>query len=237
MTKINIRDLEGPHSRVAEFGFAFRVFFQFIKGFRKLHFAGPCISIFGSARTKPEEEYYQLAVKMGAKVAEAGFAVMTGGGPGIMEAGNRGAREAGGRSIGCNIELPFEQDPNPYVDVSVDIRYFFVRKVLLFKYSFGFIIMPGGFGTIDEMFEALTLIQTNKIENFPVVLMGKEFWKHTLAQVDYMRVAKTISPEDLDLFLVTDDPDEAIKYCIDKIGNLPKLRRSWRPSWLLGEKK
>jgi uncharacterized protein (TIGR00730 family) len=235
MSTENRIPLEGPHSRTQEFLFAFRVLFQFIRGFRKLHFVGPCISIFGSARTKPEEAYYKLAEDMGRRVVAEGFTVMTGGGPGIMEAGNKGSREGGGRSVGCNIELPFEQDPNPYLDIWVDIRYFFVRKVLLFKYSFGFIILPGGFGTIDEMFEALTLIQTEKIENFPVVLMGKEYWNGVIEQVNTMDKYKMISPGDRDLLLITDDPEEAMRFCVNKIGALPKLRKSWRPSWLLGE--
>jgi len=194
MSKTNIRDLEGPHSRFEELRFALRVFSQFIKGFRKLHFVGPCLSIFGSARTKPDNMYYKLAEEMGKRAVGAGFTVMTGGGPGIMEAANKGAKEAGGKSVGCNIELPFEQEPNPFLDVWVDIRYFFVRKVLLFKYSFGFIILPGGFGTIDEMFEALTLIQTEKIETFPVVLMGKEYWKEVIDQIHHMESAGSISP-------------------------------------------
>ena len=151
----NIELLEGPHNRFTELFFAFRVLFEFLKGFRKLHFVGPCMSIFGSARYEETHPHYQEAKLMAAKISELGFTILTGGGPGIMQAANQGAREAGGKSVGVNIELPFEQKPNPYLDTWVDIRYFFVRKVLLFKYSFGFVVYPGGFGTLDELFEAL----------------------------------------------------------------------------------
>ena len=150
----DLRIYQGPRSRFAEFTFALSVFFQFIKGFRSLHFQGPCISIFGSARFEEDNEYYHQAREMGARVAKAGFNVVTGGGPGVMEAASRGAKDVGGTAIGVNIELPFEQKPNPFLDVWVDIKYFFVRKVLLFKYSVGFVIMPGGLGTLDELFEA-----------------------------------------------------------------------------------
>jgi uncharacterized protein (TIGR00730 family) len=179
--------------------------------------------------------YYEQAREMGAKISELGFTVLTGGGPGIMQAANQGAKEAKGKSIGVNIELPFEQEINPFVDVSVDIRYFFVRKVLLFKYSFGFIIFPGGFGTLDEMFEALTLIQTQKMRWFPVVLIGKEYWKGLLEQVKDMEKGKTISREDLDLFLLTDDMDEALAYIHDKVALMPKKKQRFKRLWLLGE--
>lgn len=178
----DLRIYQGPRSRFAEFTFALSVFFQFIKGFRSLHFEGPCVSIFGSARFKEDNEYYQQSREMGARVAQAGFNVVTGGGPGVMEAASRGAKEAGGHTIGVNIELPFEQKPNPFLDVWVDIRYFFVRKVLLFKYSVGFVIMPGGLGTLDELFEAYTLVQCDKIPQFPIVLFGSEYWQHQIEQ-------------------------------------------------------
>lgn len=224
--------LKGPRGRVKEFFFSFKVLFEFIKGFRKLHFVGPCISIFGSARFKEDHEYYKLGREMGARVSKMGFTVMTGGGPGIMEAANRGAKDVDGKSVGCNIELPFEQDPNPYLDHWVNIKYFFVRKVLLFKYSYGFVILPGGFGTIDEMFEALTLIQTQKTMKFPVVLMGTKYWKDIIEQVEIMELQKTISEHDDELIFITDSVDEAIAHLeknIDEIGKLFQPKRKW---WL-----
>ena len=184
-----------------------------MRGFRALHFAGPCVTVFGSARFTEENPYYELAREIGGKLARKGFSVMTGGGPGIMEAANRGAHEAGGRSIGCNIQLPFEQAPNPYLDVFVDFRYFFVRKLMLVKYSHAFVLMPGGFGTMDEIFETATLIQTHKIRDFPLVLVGSHYWDELL---DFMRKRMipegTISPEDIDRFLVTDSPEEAVSH-------------------------
>ncbi len=171
--------LEGPHSRLDEFITLLRVTRDFLRGFRVLHFVGPCVTVFGSARAKPGDANYELARAVGAAIARLGFTVMTGGGPGIMEAANRGAKEAGGRSVGCNIQLPFEQAPNPYLDRSVTMHYFFVRKALLIKYSYAFVVMPGGAGTLDELFEALTLIQTGKIKNFPIVIMGTEYLERT----------------------------------------------------------
>ncbi len=226
--------LEGPRSRWKEFLFSFNVMQEFVKGFRALHFKGPCVTIFGSARFKEDHPYYQMARQMGAEVAKLGFTVMTGGGPGIMEAANRGAHEVGGRSIGCNIKLPFEQHHNPYLDSWVDLDYFFVRKVLLAKYSYAFVTFPGGFGTMDELFEAMTLIQTKKIANFPIIVMGKDFYRDIMTMMDTMLQKGTISAEDLDLLLFTDDVDEAIEhlkmYAIDRFG----LRKT-RPSWILGE--
>lgn len=216
MGKSEIRFLEGPQSRWEEFTFTIRVLIEFIRGFRSLHFAGPCVTIFGSARFGENHPDYQKARELGAAMAGLGFTVMTGGGPGIMEAANRGAREAGGRSIGCNISLPMEQDPNPYLDTWVDIRYFFVRKVLLVKYSYAFIVMPGGFGTLDEFFEAITLIQTNKISRFPIVLFDREFHQPLLAHVEKMKAEKTISDKDLELILVTDSVEEAAAHIRDK---------------------
>ena len=169
--------LEGPHSRTREFWLVVRALRDFIAGFRALHFVGPCVTVFGSARFPASHPYYALGREVGAAVARVGFTVMTGGGPGLMEAANLGAREAGGRSVGCNIELPFEQAPNQYLDRSVTCRYFFVRKVLLFKYSYAFVALPGGLGTLDELCEALTLVQTGKIANFPIVLIGREYWR------------------------------------------------------------
>jgi uncharacterized protein (TIGR00730 family) len=168
--------LEGPRSRFEEFITLLKVMRDFLRGFRVLHFVGPCVTVFGSARIKPDDPNYELARKMGAAIARLGFTVMTGGGPGIMEAANRGAKEVGGRSVGCNIELPFEQPGNPYLDRCVRMHYFFVRKALLVKYSYAFVVMPGGAGTLDELFEAVTLIQTGKIKNFPIVIMGTDYW-------------------------------------------------------------
>ena len=204
--------LSGPNSRLRELATLARVSWDFIKAFRALHFAGPAVTIFGSARTKPGTTYYELARTMGSEVAKLGFTVITGGGPGIMEAGNRGAHEAGGKSIGVNIELPFEQHLNPYVDRSVDMHYFFTRKVILVKYSYAFVVLPGGAGTMDEMFETMTLIQTGKIRNFPIVLMGRDYWQPLMDFVYRMAKAGTISPEDPELIFFTDDVDEAIAH-------------------------
>jgi uncharacterized protein (TIGR00730 family) len=201
--------LSGPHSRLREFMFVVRVMKEFIRGFRVLHFVGPCITVFGSARFKEDHPHYDAARIVGARLADMGFTVMTGGGPGIMEAANRGAKEAGGTSIGLNIELPFEQHANPWLDVMVTFEHFFVRKVMLVKYSLGFVVMPGGFGTMDELFEAITLIQTKKIANFPIVLMGKEYYSELVDTIRNRMVQEgTISKGDLDLFLVTDSVDE-----------------------------
>jgi uncharacterized protein (TIGR00730 family) len=201
--------LSGPHSRFREFTFVVRVMLEFIRGFRVLHFVGPCITVFGSARFKEDHPHYDLARSVGARLADMGFTVMTGGGPGIMEAANRGAKEAGGTSIGLNIELPFEQHANPWLDVMVTFEHFFVRKVMLVKYSLGFVVLPGGFGTMDELFEAITLIQTKKITNFPIVLMGKEYYSEIVDTIRNRMVTEgTISKDDLDLFLVTDSIDE-----------------------------
>ena len=205
-----IRFLEGPRSRWEDFKFVVKVCIEFIRGFRALHFVGPCVTIFGSARFGEDSPYYQLTRKLSGEIAKLGITIMTGGGPGIMEAANRGAREAGGKSVGCNIILPMEQEPNPYLDKWVNIRYFFVRKTLLIKYSYVFVIMPGGFGTLDELFEAMTLIQTRTIKDFPVIIFCKDYHKDLLEHIEQMKEQKTISPEDLSLFLVTDSIEEAI---------------------------
>jgi uncharacterized protein (TIGR00730 family) len=204
--------LEGPHSRIRELFILFRAMRDFIRGFRVLHFVGPCITVFGSARFPQDHQYYELARAVGKAVVQLGFTVMTGGGPGVMEGANRGAREAGGRSVGCNITLEHEQTPNPYLDRYVTCHYFFVRKVLLFKYSYGFVVLPGGFGTLDELTEALTLIQTGKIKQFPVVLMGSEYWQPFTELLKQMVTNGTISVTDLDLFLVTDHIPEAMAH-------------------------
>jgi uncharacterized protein (TIGR00730 family) len=204
--------LAGPQARLSELARATRIFLEFVKGFRALHFVGPCVTVFGSARFAPGSPHYELGREIGRRIAGLGLTTMTGGGPGIMEAANRGAKEAGGRSIGCNIVLPHEQKPNPYVDRFVEFRYFFVRKVMLVKYSDAFVVLPGGFGTLDELFEALTLVQTRKIPGFPVVLMGVAYWTPL---IDFLRTTMvqngTISPEDLDLITLTDSPDVAIR--------------------------
>ena len=204
--------LRGPNPRRREFSLLMGVVRDFLKGFRTLHFVGPCVTVFGSARFNADHKYYRLAREVGAAISKMGFTVLTGGGPGIMEAANRGAKDVNGRSVGLNIKLPFEQHHNPYLDRSVTLDYFFVRKTLLIKYSYGFIIMPGGFGTLDEMFEALTLIQTKKIRNFPIVVMGSEFWGEMRQFIDAMLAGGTISPEDLDLIKWTDSIDEAIAH-------------------------
>ena len=204
--------LEGPRSRFAEFCTLVRVMRDFLHGFRILHFVGPCVTVFGSARVTPDDPHYELARKMGAAIARLGFTVMTGGGPGVMEAANRGAKEVGGRSVGCNIELPFEQVSNAYLDRCVRLHYFFVRKALLVKYSYAFVVMPGGAGTLDELFEALTLIQTGKIKNFPIVIMGTDYWKELIAFIEKMAERGKIGPTDLNLIFATDSVEEAIAH-------------------------
>ena len=204
--------LKGPRLRRQELWTTMKVFAEFIRGFRALHFNGPCVTVFGSARFEEDHPYYALAREVGAELARNGIGVMTGGGPGIMEAANRGARDAGGLSLGCNIELPMEQEPNPYLDRFVEFNYFFVRKVMLVKYSSAFIVCPGGFGTLDEVFETAVLIQTRKIQQFPIVIMGTEFWNPLREFIDKSLIGGgTISPEDMDLITVTDDPKEAVE--------------------------
>ena len=193
----------------------FKIMGEFVNGFEKMSQIGPCVSIFGSARTKPEDKYYKLAENVAKGIVEAGYGVITGGGPGIMEAGNKGAHLAGGTSVGLNIELPFEQHDNPYIDndKSLDFDYFFVRKVMFVKYSQGFVVMPGGFGTLDELFEAITLIQTNKIEKFPIILVGTEFWEGLMDWVKATLLDKfsNISAKDLDLIHLVDTQEEVVE--------------------------
>lgn len=229
--------LEGPRSRWEEFRFTIEVLFEFVKGFRALHFAGPCVTVFGSARIPAGHIFYEKAYLTGKKLSESGFTVMTGGGPGIMEAANKGAKEAGGISVGCNIELEFEQEPNPYMDKCVSFKYFFIRKVLLMKYSYAFVVMPGGAGTMDELFETLTLIQTKKISGFPVVIMGKDYWKNLTELLDDFVKNKTISENDLKLFILTDSVDEAVEHIKkNTIEKFNLVKRNYKPSKLLGEK-
>ncbi|MGE0459820.1 MAG: TIGR00730 family Rossman fold protein [Vicinamibacterales bacterium] len=230
--------LEGPQSRTRELLMLVRAGRDFLRGFRTLHFVGPCVTVFGSARFKQDDPYYEEARQVGRALVRMGFTVMTGGGPGVMEGANRGAKEAGGRSVGCNIELPFEQAPNPYLDDMVTCHYFFVRKVLLLKYSYAFVVLPGGFGTLDELTEALTLIQTGKIEQFPVVLMGRDYWTPFLDMSQRMIEAGTIAPHDLDLMCVTDSVDEAMAHIEEKaVLRFGLARRRRRPSVLLGERR
>lgn len=231
--------LEGPHSRRFELLRLFRITRELFRGFRSLHFVGPCVTVFGSARFSEESPWYQMGRDVGARLAKANFTVMTGGGPGVMEAANRGAKEAGGRSIGCNIVLPMEQKPNPYVDRFIEFRYFFVRKVMLVKYSYAFIALPGGFGTLDEIFETATLIQTGKIQNFPLVLMGRDYWQPLL---DFMRDRlireRTIDQADLDRILVTDSSKEAVAHISEAVVDRFGFKRvaKPKPSVLLGER-
>lgn len=192
----------------------FKIMGEFVNGFERMSKIGPCVSIFGSARTKEEDKYYQLAVNIAKSISEAGYGVITGGGPGIMEAGNKGASIAGGTSVGLNIDLPFEQHDNPYIDgdKSLDFDYFFVRKVMFVKYSQGFVVMPGGFGTLDELFEAITLIQTHKIGKFPIILVGSDFWSGLFEWIKgTMLKAGNISPGDLDLIKIVDTEEEVVE--------------------------
>ena len=204
--------LAGRRNRGADLESAVRLFLEFLRGFEQLDFAGPCVTVFGSARFGEDHEYYAQARAMGRLLAEAGYAVMTGGGPGVMEAANRGAREAGGISLGCNIRLPKEQQPNPYIDRFVEFEHFFVRKVMLVKYSSAFVVMPGGFGTLDEVFEVVTLIQTGKLESFPIVALGGEYWAELRDFFDKSLVpAGTVDPADIELIRRAADVDEALR--------------------------
>ena len=238
MTKLEIKFLSGPQSRWKELTFTISVLFEFIKGFRALHFIGPCVTIFGSARFVDGHPYYEKTEELAGKIAQLGFTILTGGGPGIMEAANKGAQEVGGRSVGCNIKLPHEQKPNPYLDKWVNIKYFFVRKVLLVKYSYAFVVMPGGFGTLDEFFEALTLIQTKMIDEFPIVIFDKEFHQKLNEHIELMRKSGTISDQDKQLFLFTDSIDEAVEYIkisVEKFNLQPE--KPYQPfGWLLEQR-
>lgn len=232
----DIKLLQGPRPRGMELGSAFRIFFEILSGFRRLHFVGPCVTVFGSARFPEGHRYYAMARTVGRLLAESGFTVMTGGGPGIMEAANRGARDVRGRSLGCNIALPKEQKPNPYVDSWIDFEYFFVRKLMLVKYSYAFVVCPGGFGTLDELFEVVTLIQTGKLHDFPVALMGTDFWPPLIEQLRRMVSEETIDQIDLDRIIISDDPGEVVSAITDtamkRFGLTygPKVKPRW---WLL----
>lgn len=226
--------LDGPRSRWSDLVSALAVFAEMIRGFRALHFVGPCATVYGSARYPETHRYYALGRQLGRELAQVGFTVMTGGGPGMMEAANRGAKDVGGRSIGCNITLPVEQQPNPYLDRMVEFRHFFVRKLMLAKYSFAFIATPGGLGTLDELFEIATLIQTGKMKQFPVVLLGVEHWTPLVGFLrDRLVAAGTIDRNDVDRILLTDSPAEAAAMCRDigmktfGLRDRPPPRRRW----------
>jgi uncharacterized protein (TIGR00730 family) len=230
--------LEGPHTRGHDLFRAMQIFAEMLRGFRQLHFVGPCITVFGSARFAADHRYYAMARELGGEIAARGFTVMTGGGPGVMEAANRGAKEAGGPSVGCNITLPREQKPNAYLDRWVEFRYFMVRKFMLAKYSYGFVAMPGGFGTLDELFGVLTLIQNGKMDNFPVVLMGQDYWERLRGLLRDLVEAKTIDPADLRRLIFTDSPSEAADHLQSVAASQfgLTLARIARPSRMLGEK-
>jgi len=224
--------LDGPKHRILELTWVWRIAREFIRAVRLLHFAGPCITVFGSARFDEFHPYYLAAEEFGKRIAQLGLTTMTGGGPGIMEAANKGAFESGGSSIGCNIKLPFEQKANPWVNATITFDHFFTRKVILVKYSYGFIIMPGGFGTMDEFFETLTLVQTKSITQFPIVLFGKEYYKPLMDYMHFMANQKTIAADDLKLVLLTDDIDHAmlhIKTYIKQNYTIKPRKRLW---WL-----
>lgn len=230
---IDLRFLEGPRSRWKEFSSAMSIAREFIYGFRKLHFVGPCVTFFGSARFKEDHPYYEAARELAQRVGRVGFTIMTGGGPGIMEAANRGARDVGARSVGCNIVLPHEQSANPYLDVSLTFERFFVRKVLLLKYSVTFVVMPGGAGTVDELFETVTLIQTGKVKDFPILLYGRDYWGPMLEQIERMVEAGTLGREELAFIRVVDSVEEATHFLQDELVEMwqAATKRKDTPKW------
>lgn len=231
--------LKGPNTRLENLRFVYSVAREFLQAFRIFHFAGPCITIFGSARFKPEHPYYQLTRKVAYELGKHGFTIMTGGGPGAMEAANLGAQEANALSLGCNIILEHEQDPNPYIDKYVVLKHFFVRKNILRKYSLAFVVVPGGFGTLDEFFESVTLIQTGKLIKFPIVVLDKEYHRNIMEHIQVMVENKTISPQDLELILFTDDIQEAANHILNFVRSRrdDSLKNAPRPLRVLGEKK
>ena len=234
-SELDARFLRGPASRWSELRRVVGIGFEFIRALRALHFIGPCVTVFGSARFGEDHPHYRTARTLGRLISQAGFTVMTGGGPGIMEAANRGARDAGGPSIGCNIILPVEQKENPYLDRFVTFRHFFVRKVMMTKYSYAFVAMPGGFGTLDEVFETLTLIQTGIIRQFPVILIGREYWAPVMNFINHTLIPmQTIAPKDLELVHITDDPQEAVDWIVAEAKDNFGLTRGVRiPRWKL----
>jgi uncharacterized protein (TIGR00730 family) len=233
------RFVAGPNSRWEELKTLWFIFLDLFRGLRTFHFVGPCVTVFGSARLKEGHPWYEKTRELAGGISRLGFTVMTGGGPGIMEAANRGAKEAGGTSVGINIILPHEQGVNPWLDASVDMRYFFTRKTLLIKYSYAFVVMPGGLGTMDELFEALTLIQTKKLHQFPVILFGIDYWTPMMSAILRMRDEGLISPEDLDLLTLTDSVPEALRVLKDKAIQQFNLRKTKLPHAqpILGEQK
>lgn len=234
VTPETVQFLQGPQPRGFELARACRIFWELMRGFRTLHFVGPCVTVFGSSRFVEGHLYYRLAREVGARLARSGFTVMTGGGPGVMEAANRGAKEVGGRTVGCNIVLPQEQQPNPYLDTWITFRHFFVRKLMLVKYSYAFIAMPGGLGTLDEMFEVATLVQTGKVLDFPLVFLGRDYWRPLL---DFMAgrliTERAIDCEDYRRFVVSDSPEEVVaaitEVALKRFGLTygPRARRRW----------
>lgn len=230
--------VRGPLTRLKNLFFVFKVLYNFIRAFQKMHFIGPCVTVFGSARFGPETDHYKSAERIGAEIAKLGFTVMTGGGPGIMAAANKGAYEAGGYSVGCNIVLPVEQKPNPYLHKWIYIPYFFVRKVILVKYSYGFIVMPGGIGTLDELFEALTLIQNKIINNFPIVIFDTVYHKELYHHIKVMSEKESISREDMKLLFITDSVEDLIahlkKHSIKKFG---LKKEPYKSKWGFGVRK
>ncbi len=230
---IDLRFLEGPRSRWQELRSVAQIANEFVRGFRKLHFVGPCVTFFGSARFKEDHPYYEATRELARRIGRVGFTIMTGGGPGIMEAANRGARDVGAKSVGCNIVLPHEQAANPYLDVSLTFERFFVRKVLLVKYSICFVVMPGGAGTLDELFETITLIQTGKVKDFPILLFGKDYWAPMLQQIDRMVAEGTIGRKELEFLFVADSVDEATELLQDRLVDMwqEAKGRTDAPKW------
>ena len=232
---LDVEFLANPRSRLRNLAILHRIATEMLRGMRRLHFVGPAITVFGSARVKEDSAEYTTARAVGQMLGKAGFTVITGGGPGIMQAANRGARDVGAPSVGCTIRLPHEEAPNPYLDIRVDFHYFFARKYMLTKYSLAFIVFPGGFGTADELFEALTLIQTGKMRDFPIVVFGGAFWQPLRTQLDTMLDAGMISSRDLDLLKFTDDPSEALNHIHTFVRRSAKRQRRVRRLRLLGE--
>jgi uncharacterized protein (TIGR00730 family) len=232
------RFLEGPKSRWFELKRALRIFGELMRGFRMLHFVGPCVTFFGSARTAPGDRFYELARHTAALAAAEGWTIMTGGGPGMMEAANRGAKDVAGRSIGCNIQLPHEQKPNAFLDAMIEFRYFFVRKLMLVKYSYAFVVMPGGFGTLDELFEILVLIQTGKIGDFPVILMGVDYWAPLLQLLRSLIGSGSIDAVDSERLIISDSPErvaQELEACASRVFGTTRPPAPRRPHALLAE--
>jgi uncharacterized protein (TIGR00730 family) len=229
--------LANPRSRWRNLAILHRIATEMLRGMRRLHFVGAAVTVFGSARVTPDSPVYEHARRLSHALGTAGFAIITGGGPGVMEAANRGARDSGAKSIGCTIRLPFEEAANPYLDVRVDFNYFFTRKYMLTKYSSAFVVFPGGFGTADELFEALTLIQTGKMHDFPVVVCGGEFWRPLREQLEMMADSGMISRHDLDLLKFTEDLDEAVQHVVEFATRGGKIGRPPRELRILGERR